>query len=143
VVEDWHLAALCAQVDAEMFYPDKGGSVRLPLLICGRCEVRVACLADTLEVEAQAGGKPYGVSGGKTALQREALLKERRSQPVPESPTVARVRRLAAAGMRDHEIARRTGRSPKAINTLRRRKHIPAGQPTGGGRQYATRAGAR
>jgi WhiB family redox-sensing transcriptional regulator len=144
VVKEWRIAALCQYTDPEIFFVDKGGSVQPALRVCGRCEgwVRQACLADALGVEARVGGKPYGVRGGKTALQREALLKERRSQPVPESPTVARVRRLAAAGMRDHEIARRTGKSPKAINTLRRRKHIPAGQPTGGGRLRDTvRAG--
>lgn len=82
MVEEWRIAALCAQVDAELFYPDVGESVRPALRICGRCEnwVREACLTDALDVELRLGGEPSGVRGGKTARERAAILRQRRAE---------------------------------------------------------------
>lgn len=80
MAEEWRLAALCAEVDGELFFPKKGGAVKPALRICNRCEawVREACLADALEVEGRLAGVPIGVRGGKTAKQREVLLGKRR-----------------------------------------------------------------
>lgn len=80
MVDEWRLAALCAQTDPELWFPERGGAVKPALRICGRCEdwVRDACLADALAVEARLSGEVYGVRGGKTAKQRDAILRERR-----------------------------------------------------------------
>lgn len=83
MTEEWRLAALCAQVDAELFFPETGESaqVRQALRICGRCEpwVRGECLADALQAEGKRGhGKLFGVRGGKTARDREILLGKRK-----------------------------------------------------------------
>lgn len=79
MVEEWRLAALCAQVDGELFFPEPGGSAQEALLVCRRCEdwVREACLADALSDEANRP-KLFGVRGGKTATEREVLLGKRK-----------------------------------------------------------------
>lgn len=84
MVEEWRLAALCAQVDPELFFPAKGESPAAALLICGRCErwARDGCLADALEFEAKLPGYLFGVRGGKTAREREVLLGKRKPKPV-------------------------------------------------------------
>jgi len=58
--------ALCAQVDPELFFPDKGQSPRDALRICDACAVRAQCLdvfGDALD---------FGVVGGLTGKQRRA-----------------------------------------------------------------------
>ena len=41
--------ALCAEVDPELFFPDKGGSAKAAKNVCARCDVRDQCLAWALE----------------------------------------------------------------------------------------------
>ena len=42
---EWTLSALCAQVDAEFWFPEKGGSTREAKKVCSACPVRAECLA--------------------------------------------------------------------------------------------------
>jgi WhiB family redox-sensing transcriptional regulator len=59
-------SALCAQVDPELFFPEKGQSPREAIRICGACSVRSQCLdlfGDVLD---------FGVVGGLTEKQRRA-----------------------------------------------------------------------
>lgn len=64
--------ALCAQTDPEIFFPEKGGSVRLAIDICNECEVRLECLEWALT-----NNEKYGIWGGMTAKDRERLKKQR------------------------------------------------------------------
>ena len=41
--------ALCAQVDPDLFFPDKGESPRPAKRVCASCEVRAECLQDALD----------------------------------------------------------------------------------------------
>lgn len=75
---EWHGNALCAQVDPELWFPEKGQSPRPALAICRRCSAKDSCLQDALRDEAERGGRLFGVRGGKTALQREVLLGRRK-----------------------------------------------------------------
>lgn len=68
----WRLSALCAQVDPELFFPDKGEPARAALRVCAACPVRVQCLEDALT-----GDQRYGVWGGTTEIQRRRLRKQR------------------------------------------------------------------
>jgi WhiB family redox-sensing transcriptional regulator len=68
----WQDAALCAQSDAEAWFPEKGGSVALPKAICGRCPVRTECLEFALETEQR-----FGIWGGLSTEQRLPLLAAR------------------------------------------------------------------
>ena len=70
----WTAAALCAQVDPEMFYPEKGTPAAPARMICAACPVRAQCLDDAL-----ARGEPWGIWGGMTERERRALRKTRRT----------------------------------------------------------------
>jgi hypothetical protein len=65
---DWQARVLCAQVDPEVFFPEKGQSARAAKWICGRCPVREACLDYAI-----AGRVPFGVWGGLSTSERERL----------------------------------------------------------------------
>ena len=58
-------AALCAQVDPELWFPEVGEPAREAKAICAACPVRATCL-DVF------GDLPYGVVGGQSAKQRRA-----------------------------------------------------------------------
>ena len=66
----WQDKALCAQVDPEIFFPEKGGSVRDPKRICGMCDVRAECLDYALTHE-DAGR--FGIWGGTSERERRTL----------------------------------------------------------------------
>lgn len=67
----WTEQALCAQVDPELFFPDKGGSSRPAIAICGRCEVREQCLQLALD-----NGEEYGLWGGLSPKHRRQSGRE-------------------------------------------------------------------
>ena len=64
----WWFAGLCAQTDPELFFPEKGGSVREAKRVCAACPVRAQCLAHAL-----AHGERYGVWGGLSERERRRL----------------------------------------------------------------------
>jgi len=64
----WTEQALCAQVDPDLFFPDKGDSPRQAKRICAGCEVRADCLAEALD-----RGERWGVWGGLSERERRAL----------------------------------------------------------------------
>ena len=74
--ESWQEEALCAQVDPELFFADKGDwskTVRAKI-VCRKCPVREACLAYALEHNMN-----HGVWGGTTSEQRKRLRSEHRA----------------------------------------------------------------
>lgn len=64
--------ALCAQVDTDLFFPEKGGSVREPKTVCAGCPVRAECLQVALELDVT-----EGVWGGTSAPERRRMQQER------------------------------------------------------------------
>ena len=70
----WHDLARCAETDPEMFFPDKGESVRPAKRVCAGCEVQAECLQDALD-----RGERFGVWGGLSERERRVLA----SQPSP------------------------------------------------------------
>lgn len=60
--------AVCGQVDPDLFFPEKGGSVKEPKLLCAVCPVRVQCLDWAL-----AHGIRHGVWGGLSQQERTRL----------------------------------------------------------------------
>lgn len=65
----WLDSALCAQVDPDVFFADRGGSTREAKKICSRCPVRTECLQDALD----RGDVDYGIIGGLTPRERRRL----------------------------------------------------------------------
>ena len=61
----WHDLARCAETDPEMFFPEKGESVRPAKRVCAGCEVRAECLQDALD-----RGERFGVWGGLSERER-------------------------------------------------------------------------
>lgn len=72
---EWEERALCAQVDGELFFPDKGESNRPAKRICARCEVRTQCLEYALENDER-----FGVWGGLSEKERTEEKKRRASR---------------------------------------------------------------
>ena len=64
----WQEHALCAQIDPEMFFPEKGGSTRDPKRVCAACEVRDPCLQYALDHDER-----FGVWGGYSERERRRL----------------------------------------------------------------------
>lgn len=64
--------ALCAEVDPELFFPEKGHSTKPAKMICNKCVEIEACLEDALlHIER------FGVRGGLSERERRVLVKER------------------------------------------------------------------
>jgi len=72
-IEDWRAAAVCAQVDPEIFFPeaDRGRAYELQVAaakrVCAGCSVRPECLTFALRA------LPFGVAGGLTPEERRGL----------------------------------------------------------------------
>jgi WhiB family redox-sensing transcriptional regulator len=73
-IPEWVSQGLCGQVDPEIFYVDKGGSVAPAKRVCLACDVRAQCLEWALEMD-----DDFGVWGGLSRDERWALRRERRS----------------------------------------------------------------
>lgn len=61
----WQDAALCAQTDPEVFFPEQGGSPREAKSTCRACVVRLECLGYALD-----RAEPDGVWGGLSPEER-------------------------------------------------------------------------
>jgi hypothetical protein len=57
----------CDGMDSELFYSEEPADIELAKAVCARCPVRWRCLAAGLE------GDEYGVWGGLSRTEREAL----------------------------------------------------------------------
>jgi WhiB family transcriptional regulator, redox-sensing transcriptional regulator len=57
-------SALCAQVDPELFFPEKGGTPAPAKSICARCPVTALCLRTFGPLV------DHGVIGGRTGKER-------------------------------------------------------------------------
>lgn len=58
-------AALCAQVDPDLWFPPKGGSTRPAKSVCAQCDVIAECLRYAIEHDER-----HGVWGGTSAKDR-------------------------------------------------------------------------
>lgn len=63
--QQWMSAALCAQTDAETFYPEKGQSTQAAKKICASCPVKVQCLEYAIVHDER-----FGVWGGLSERER-------------------------------------------------------------------------
>jgi len=69
---EWQGAARCAEVDPEIFFPERGGSSKAARAVCSGCSVRAQCLEYALNNKEQ-----FGIWGGTSERERRRLRKER------------------------------------------------------------------
>lgn len=69
----WMGDALCAQVDADIFFPDMGGSTVAAKRICAQCPVQAKCLSYALSMPSLSGRPVVGVWGGTNGIERRRL----------------------------------------------------------------------
>lgn len=65
-------SALCAEVDPDIFHPEKGATERPGKSICARCDSRVECLEWALDHPSE-----RGIWGGLNHRERLTVLKKR------------------------------------------------------------------
>jgi WhiB family redox-sensing transcriptional regulator len=68
LVPEWMGDALCAQVDTELFFPEKGASSREARKVCKSCPVRKECLEFSVKT-----GQRFGVWGGQSERERRKI----------------------------------------------------------------------
>jgi WhiB family redox-sensing transcriptional regulator len=73
VAEPWRDDALCAQVDPDLWFPEKGGSTGQAKQLCQVCPVIDDCLSYALT---QSSSDDWGVWGGTTEHERRQLRQE-------------------------------------------------------------------
>lgn len=118
---EWTLDALCAQVDPELWFPDKGGSTGDAKRICMECPVRAECLQYALDHE-----EIHGVWGAKSYRERLSLRPITSEEGLRQ---VAEVQRLAAEGWSTIAIALELGISEWKVRDYRKRplgEHLEA-----------------
>lgn len=76
----WKVGALCAQTDPDIFYPEKGGSVREAKALCRQCPITQRCLEEAL-----ANREVYGIWGAMTSRERHRLIKARDQHNMEET----------------------------------------------------------
>jgi hypothetical protein len=67
----WYEDALCAQVDQDMFFPEKGGPTNDARAVCAMCPVASKCLDYAL-----ANHERFGIWGGLVPEERRKLEQE-------------------------------------------------------------------
>jgi hypothetical protein len=60
----WRGKALCRGLDPDLFYPVDVDDAAMPVRVCRRCPVRVACFRER---------EPWGIWGGTTEWERSAF----------------------------------------------------------------------
>lgn len=70
---EWTRRALCAEVDPDLFFPEKGDDVSRVKRICKACDVKKECLKYSLDNDER-----FGVWGGLSEHNRRKLRAERK-----------------------------------------------------------------
>lgn len=67
----WQALARCAEVDPEIFFPERGGSSKAARAVCNECCVRQECLLYALNNREQ-----FGIWGGTSERERRRLRRK-------------------------------------------------------------------
>lgn len=67
----WHADARCAEIDTDLWFPDKGESTKEAKGVCAACPVRAECLEYALDINER-----FGVWGGTSERERRRLNKQ-------------------------------------------------------------------
>jgi WhiB family redox-sensing transcriptional regulator len=80
----WRDAGLCAEVDPELFFPEKGGTAAPAKRVCRSCPVRAECLDYALGRDVQ-----HGVWGGLSERERRRLKRQQTGSQVIQIREIA------------------------------------------------------
>lgn len=72
--EDWQSLANCQGVDPDLFFPQRGASVREAKAVCSMCKVQEQCLTTAIN-----RGEKFGIWGGASERQRRAIRRQRKA----------------------------------------------------------------
>lgn len=112
---EWRELALCAELDPEVFFPEKGGSSANAKKICAACDVIDECLSHALE-----HGEKFGIWGGLSPKERQLMS----PGEVPGPGLVTRrLRDKSVMELRKHgrsatSIARTTGLNERTVHRI-------------------------
>ncbi len=73
---EWTKQALCAEVDPEIFFPEKGDGTRYAKRICKNCVVKQQCLDYSLK-----NNERFGIWGGTVEKERRKLERNLKRKP--------------------------------------------------------------
>lgn len=71
---DWRARGACIGLDPALFFPTQGSPIQCALAVCGRCPVRLECLAWAI-----GHGERVGIWGGTTERTRRRVRRILRS----------------------------------------------------------------
>lgn len=76
--ESWKADGICAQVDPDLWYPEKGGSTKKAKKVCSNCPVREQCLNYAMD-----HNERFGIWGGYSERERRKLNRGIDITPTP------------------------------------------------------------
>lgn len=111
--QEWTALAECAQVDPDLWHPEKGGNNEFAKKICERCPVKRECLDYVIAYEAGDFGTkqsyPTGIYGGLSAMERRPLIKAHRQDVLAATGTEAAVPIATATTVDEQPTVRQYG----------------------------------
>ncbi len=112
---DWMANALCAQVDPELWFPEKGHGYRAAKRICDSCTVRPECNQHASNAEGELSHPfRHGAWAGATPRERASEATKTRKEVETEDRD-RRILHLLSAGWSGLEIAEQVGCSTRTV----------------------------
>ena len=106
---DWRDAALCAEVDPDLHFPEKGGSILDAVQLCRSCAVREPCLRFALDNDER-----FGIWGGFSERTRRRMARAYRAGKSPADFIAEDDARFYARLDKSAEVAKAAAERKKA-----------------------------